>query len=127
MAYYAVLDSKNVVVQVIAGDDGDVVDGGFATWEEYYSDLLGQKCLLTSYETMNGQHINGGEPFRGNAAGIGMSYNPTLDAFVPPKPYKSWVLNKETYSWDAPVPMPEDSKYYKWDESVKNWVEVIPE
>ena len=80
--------------------------------------------IQTSYNTYGGQHSNGGTPLRKNYAGIGYSYDRTKDAFIPPKPYPSWVLNEETCLWGAPTPMPTDDKFYEWDETTTSWKEV---
>jgi hypothetical protein len=80
--------------------------------------------IQTSYNTHGGQHSNGGTPLRKNYAGIGYSYDRTKDAFIPPKPYPSWVLNDDTCLWGAPTPMPTDDKRYSWDEPTLAWVEV---
>lgn len=80
--------------------------------------------IQTSYNTRGGVHLNGGEPLRKNYAGIGYTYDAQRDAFIPPKPYPSWVLNEDTCLWDSPVPYPTDDKRYEWDEQTTNWVEV---
>ena len=80
--------------------------------------------IQTSYNTHGGQHRNGGTPLRKNYAGIGYSYDRTKDAFIPPKPYPSWVLNEETCLWGAPTPMPTDDKFYEWDEETVSWKDV---
>jgi len=80
--------------------------------------------IQTSYNTQGGVHTNGGTPLRKNYAGVGYTYDPALDAFIPPKPFTSWLLNEDTCLWDAPVLYPEDDKTYKWDENTTNWVEV---
>ena len=80
--------------------------------------------LQTSYNTYGGQHRNGGTPLRKNYAGVGYSYDHTKDAFIPPKPFASWVLNDDTCLWDAPTPMPTDDKVYEWDETTTSWKEV---
>jgi hypothetical protein len=80
--------------------------------------------IQTSYNTYGGQHRNGGTPLRKNYAGIGYSYDRTKDAFIPPKPYPSWVLNDDTCLWDAPTPMPTDNKFYEWDETTTSWKEI---
>ena len=77
----------------------------------------------TSYRTQGGQHPEG-KPLRFNYAGLGYSYDATRDAFIPPKPFASWVLNETTCLWEAPTPMPTDGKMYKWDEPTLSWVEV---
>ena len=80
--------------------------------------------IQTSYNTHGGQHRNGGTPLRKNYAGIGYSYDRTKDAFIPPKPYPSWVLNEDTCLWGAPTPMPTDDKFYEWDETTTSWKEL---
>ena len=79
--------------------------------------------IQTSYNTHGGQHPEG-RPLRKNYAGIGYYYDRKRDAFIPPKPFNSWVLNEDTCLWDAPVPYPDDGKRYKWDEDTISWVEV---
>jgi hypothetical protein len=81
--------------------------------------------IQTSYNTHGGQHRNGGTPLRKNYAGIGYSYDRTKDAFIPPKPFASWVLNDDTCLWSAPTPMPTDGKNYTWDETTVSWVEKV--
>lgn len=80
--------------------------------------------VQTSYNTFGGVHANGGTPLRKNYAGIGFTYDKERDAFIPPKPFPSWVLNEDTCLWDAPIPYPQDGKRYQWDEAALNWVEV---
>jgi hypothetical protein len=79
--------------------------------------------IQTSYNTQGGQHPEG-RPLRKNYAGIGYTYDPVRDAFIPPKPYASWTLNEDTCLWDAPVAYPTDGKRYQWDEATTNWIEV---
>lgn len=79
--------------------------------------------IQTSYNTRGGQHPEG-RPLRKNYAGIGYTYDRIRDAFIPPKPFASWLLNEETCLWDAPVAYPTDGKIYRWDEATTNWVEV---
>jgi hypothetical protein len=83
--------------------------------------------VQTSYNTQGGVHTQGGTPLRKNYAGIGYSYDAARDAFIPPKPYNSWLLNDETCLWSAPVAYPADSKLYRWDEETLNWVLMYPE
>lgn len=79
--------------------------------------------IQTSYNTYGGQHPEG-RPLRKNYAGIGYSYDYVRDAFIPPKPYASWLLNEETCLWDAPIAYPTDGKIYSWDENTQQWVET---
>lgn len=121
MAHYAFLDENNIVTEVIVGkDEGE--EG--RDWEQWYGEFRGQVCKRTSYNTQAGVHLNGGIPFRKNYAGIGYTYRADIDAFVPPQPFASWVLNESTAQWDAPVPMPTDGSMYSWDEATTNWVEI---
>ena len=117
MAHFAKLDANNVVVFVTVGRDED--DGKEAELSARTGDVYKQ----TSYNTNGGVHALGGTPFRKNYAGIGYAYDSQRDAFIPPKPYASWVLNEGTCLWDAPVPMPTDDKRYSWDEATTSWVE----
>jgi len=78
----------------------------------------------TSYNTIGGIHQLGGTPFRKNHAGIGFQYDQTRDAFIPPKPFNSWILNEDTCLWNAPVAYPVDNNVnnrYKWNEEIQNW------
>jgi hypothetical protein len=117
MAHYAFLDENNTVVQVIVGKDEGNMD-----WEQFYSMQMGLACKRTSYNTVGGVHQAGGTPFRKNYAGIGFTYDAQRDAFIPPKPFASWVLNDDTCLWDAPIPMPTDDQRYIWDEESQQWV-----
>lgn len=120
MAHYSFLDENNIVTEVIPGKDEN--EGGI-DWEQYYGEFRGQSCKRTSYNTIGGVHTAGGVPFRKNFAGIGYTYDPQRDAFIPPKPFLSWVLNEETCQWEAPVTMPTDGKIYFWDDGVAGWLE----
>jgi len=118
MAHYAFLDQNNIVTEVIVGkDEGeDNID-----WEQHYGNFRNQTCKRTSYNTMAGVHSSGGTPFRKNYAGIGYTYDEQRDAFIPPKPYDSWVLNNDTCLWDPPTPMPDDGEMYTWNEETTTW------
>jgi hypothetical protein len=99
MAHYAFLDGNNIVTEVITGRDEDDLAEDVSSWEDYYGAFRGQRCLQTSYNTQAGVHASGGTPFRGNYAGIGYTYDETLDAFIPPNPGYGYVLDQETFSW----------------------------
>lgn len=127
MAYYAFLDENNIVTEVITGKD----EGNF-DWETQYGIFRGQACKRTSFNTRGGVHydpvtnepsIDQSKAFRKNYAGVGYSYDVSLDAFIPPKPYPSWVLNEQTCLWEPPTPYPNDGKAYKWDEATQSWIE----
>lgn len=123
MAHFAKLDENNVVIFVTAGSDND--NGKEAELSARTGDVYKQ----TSYNTYGGVHILGGTPFRKNYAGIGYTFDEGRDAFIPPKPYESWILNEDTCLWDSPIPYPtdvgteENPKVYLWDESTLSWVE----
>lgn len=121
MAHYAFLDDNNVVTEVIVGKDENE-DG--IDWEKWYGDFRGQKCKRTSYNTVSGVHLGGGVPFRGNYAGIGYTYDEQFDIFLPPKPYESWSLNKETASWVAPSPCP-NTRTHIWSEDDLKWIQIF--
>ena len=80
--------------------------------------------VQTSYNTQGGVHLLGGTPLRKNYAGVGYTYDEARDAFIPPKPFNSWLLNEDTCLWDAPVAYPTDGKMYQWDEEQQQWTEV---
>jgi hypothetical protein len=130
MAHYAWLDENNVVVFVMPGRNENEVVDGISDWEEYYSNVSGHKVLRTSYNTRGGVHYNSttGEPsedqtkaFRGNYAGVDFYYDERMDAFIPPKPFESWVLDETSYSWISPIPYPEDDQPYIWNDSSQSW------
>lgn len=124
MAHYALLEN-GVVTQVVTGRNEDEIVDGISDWEAHYSEVTGLTALRTSYNTYGGVHSEGGTPFRKNYAGIGFTYDEARDAFVPPKPYESWVLNEDTCLWEAPVPYPNDGEAYSWNEDLGDW-ELIP-
>lgn len=121
MAYYAFLDENNVVTEVIPGkhENEDGID-----WEQHYGKFRQQVCKRTSFNTIGGVHTNGGTPFRKNFAGIGYTYDLNRDAFVPPKPFASWILNENSCLWESPIPIPIDDKKYYWNEETTSW-EII--
>ena len=117
MAHYAELNHENVVIRVIPGWDETVKSG----MEQLYLLETGNIWKRTSYNTIGGKHPEG-KPFRKNYAGIGYKYDAQRDAFIPPQPFPSWVLNEDTCVWDPPVPMPTDGQFYNWDEATASWV-----
>jgi len=122
MAHYAFLDANNIVTEVIVGKNEG--EGGI-DWEQYYGEFRDQGCKRTSYNTYGGIHNSGGTPYRKNYAGIGYSYDATRDAFIPPKPYASWILDETTCLWNAPTSMPTDTtKMYVWNEETLTWIEI---
>ena len=123
MAHFAEIDENNIVVRVLVVDNSEENNGQF-----FLADTLGLggTWIKTSYNTFGGTHTNGGNPLRKNYAGVGYSYDSYRDAFIPPKPYNSWVLNEDTCLWDAPTPMPiQEGKVFKWIEEDLNWQEIV--
>jgi hypothetical protein len=99
MAHYAELDENNIVTHVFVVRDEDDLAPGVTDWEEYYA-RPGFTVKRTSYNTVAGEHFKGGEPFRGNFAAIGYTYDESLDAFIPPKPSEGdWVLDESIFWW----------------------------
>lgn len=116
MAHYAFLDENNVVIEVIVGkDETELLDG--LSPEIWYGNFRGQKCVRTSYNSK----------IRKNYAGIGFTYDEIRDAFIPVKPFDSWILDEETCHWEAPVDYPTDGAVYIWDETITSWVSAPTE
>jgi hypothetical protein len=110
MAHYAFLDENNMVTEVITGiDETELIDG--LDPETWYGNFRGQVCKRTSYN----------ENIRKNYAGIGCTYDEERDAFIPPRPFLSWILNEETCLWEPPVAYPEDGEMYSWNEETATW------
>ena len=115
MAHYAFLNDNNIVTEVIVGIDETELIEGLDT-ETWYSNFRGQVCKRTSYNNN----------IRKNYAGIGYTYDATRDAFIPPKPFNSWILEEDTCRWQAPAPIPiVEGKRYYWSEDDLSWREVI--
>ena len=113
MAHYAFLDLNNIVTEVITGiDETELIEG--LEPEVWYGNFRNQVCKRTSY---NGN-------YRKNYAGIGYTFDEQRDAFISPKPYPSWLLNETTCIWESPVPYPNDEKFYEWNETTTEWIEI---
>ena len=128
MSHFAKLDENNVVTFVTVGRQED--DGLEAELTARTGDVYKQ----TSYNTRGGVHYTDGEPsedqskaLRFNYAGIGFTYDPDRDAFIPPKPFDSWILDEDTCLWTAPLPYPEDGSPYSWSEELFSWELVADE
>ena len=121
MAHFAKLGTGNIVkrVSVVSNDVATTEQAGVEFLQNLYGDRATWK--QTSYNTLGGQHILGGTPFRKNYAGVGFKYDQTRDAFIPPRPYASWVLNETTCLWDPPVVKPDDGQRYNWNEENQTW------
>ena len=116
MSYFAkVLDGK--VIQVVRADP---------EFFETFVDTTPGHWIQTSYNTHGGVHPEG-RPMRKNFAGVGYSYDAQRDAFIPPKPFPSWVLNEDSCLWEAPTPMPDDGQEYAWDEDGQQWEPINKE
>jgi hypothetical protein len=111
MAHYARVQN-GLVTKVIVAE---------AEFFETFVDTSPGEWIQTSYNTYGGQHLLGGTPLRKNYAAIGYTYDKTIDAFIPPKPHRSWVLDEETCLWNAPVAYPTDNKAYSWNEDTLSW------
>ena len=119
MAYFAELDDNNTVTRVLSVNDAYENNG------QHFLAVtlgLGGRWVQTSYNTHGGVHANGGTPLRKNYAGVGFVYDEERDAFIPPQPFPSWVLDEDTCLWSAPVPYPSDGNQYVWDEGSLAWV-----
>lgn len=120
MGHYAKV-SDGIVQQVIVAEE---------EFFQTFVDTSPGEWIKTSYNTRGGVHYgpdgqpDGGVALRKNYAGIGYSYDALLDAFIPPKPYPSWVLNEQTCLWESPVPLPapQEGGYWDWDESAQQWI-----
>ena len=103
------LKDSNGVEQEVLGVEFLTNLHGWAIWKQ------------TSYNTHGGVHSSGGTPFRKNHAGIGYTYDEDRDAFIPKKPYNSWVLNETTCQWEAPIALPDTENRYTWNEETTTW------
>ena len=129
MAHLAKLNENNIVTFVTVARDEDEFK------ELEISQQTGEKYRRTSYNTRGGIHYNPNtnlpsddqsKAFRKNYAGIGYTYDEVLDAFIPPQPYPSWLLDTNTCNWYPPVPYPNDGNMYQWDEATQQWVLFDP-
>jgi len=118
MAHFAKLGKGNIVENVV------VVSNDIATTEQAGVDFLNTLYKTRDVWKQTSYNIN----FRKNYAGVGFTYDQTRDAFIPPKPFNSWILNEETCLWEAPVAKPEltqeqidNNNYYIWNEETQQW------
>jgi hypothetical protein len=120
MAHFAKLDENNIVLEVNVVDNENLLDSSGIEREE-----LGVAFLVQwsgGYTNWKQTSYNGN--IRKNYAGIGYTYDATRDAFIPPKPFASWVLNEQTCTWTPPEPYPTDGKQYKWNEVTLSWIQA---
>jgi hypothetical protein len=124
MAYFAKLGTGNIVEQVISINNSVITDANGVEQEQ-----LGVDFINKLYNTRNvWKQTSYNNNIRKNYAGIGYTYDQTRDAFIPPKPYNSWILNEQTCQWESPILMPEltqeqinNKDYYNWNEQIQNW------
>jgi hypothetical protein len=109
MSHFAEVDESNRVIRVLVGDNNLPNEG-----HDWFVENLGGRWVQTSYSAS----------FRKNYAGIGYTYDEELDAFIPPKPFDSWVLDEETCQWQSPIARPDDELFYSWNESELTWEET---
>jgi hypothetical protein len=124
MAYFAKLGTGNIVEQVISINNSVITDANGVEQEQLGNDFINK--LYNTRDVWKQTSYNNN--IRKNYAGIGYTYDQQRDAFIPPKPFNSWILNEDTCNWEAPVAMPEltqeqiDNKnYYAWNEQILNW------
>ena len=130
MASFAKIGLNNKVIEVLSVVNEVLHDSNGVEQESIGIDFLTKLTgypvwKQTSYNTHGGVHSSGGTPLRKNHAGIGYTYDEDRDAFIPPKPFNSWILNEDTCLWNAPVAYPSDNGRYKWNENNLNWEEII--
>lgn len=134
MAHWAEIDKNNIVIRVLVTDNNEpdegyqwLVDNLGGTWiKASYNSFGGVHYIPDPARDENGNKIPSGQPhLRYNYPGPGFLYNEELDAFVPPKPFNSFILDENTCWWKAPIPYPNDGNDYEWNESNLSWDEVI--
>lgn len=126
MAHFAKIDNLGTVVFVTVGrDEDDELELCARTGDTYRKTSYNTKGGI--YYTPNTTNIDNDQSkaFRKNFAGIGFTYDKERDAFIPPKPFKSWILNEFSCLWEAPIAYPTDGKLYNWDEAIQNWSEQL--
>jgi hypothetical protein len=126
MAYFAKIGLNNKVIEVLSVVNEVLHDSNGIEQEvigiDFLTKLTGYPIWKqTSYNTHGGVHSFGGTPLRKNFAGKGMVYDEDRDAFIPPKPFNSWILNESTCLWVAPVLRPQDNNRYNWNEQTLSW------
>ena len=106
MSHFAEINENNIVVRVLVGDN-DLSNEG----HDWFVENLGGRWVQTSYNAN----------IRKNYAGIGYVYDEDRDAFIPPKPFESWILNEDTCQWESPTTYPNDGQMYTWNEETFSW------
>jgi hypothetical protein len=133
MASFAKLDNNNIVLRVESVVNEVIKDSNGIEQEsigiEFLRTLYNEPNAIwkqTSYNTVGGVHLLGGTPFRKNHAAIDYTYDEQRDAFIPKKPFNSWILNENKCIWEAPTPYPSDGKTYDWNEETLSWILIAP-
>jgi len=126
MAHFAKIGLNNKVINVVAVDNRNLEDSNGIEQEQnginFLESITGWSLWVqTSYNTIKGIHKLNGTPLRKNYAGIGYTYDEDRNAFIPKKPFNSWLLNETTCQWEAPVAKPDDENNYNWNETTTNW------
>ena len=126
MAHFAKIGLNNKVIEVLSVHNNELLDSNGVEQEvngiDFLTKLTGWSIWVqSSYNTYAGVHSKGGTPLRKNNAGIGYTYDEDRDAFIPKKPYASWILNETTCLWEAPVSYPTDGENYIWNETTTSW------
>jgi hypothetical protein len=119
MAHFAQLNESNIVTQVIVVHNNELMQDGV---EQEAKGVAFCQSLFGAQTNWKQTSYNGS--MRKNYAGVGFTYDAGRDAFIAPQPYASWALDEATCQWDAPVPIPQDDKIYRWDEPTVSWIEV---
>jgi hypothetical protein len=119
MAHFAKLDENNVVLEVHVVHNNELLVDGVE------SEAKGVEFLVSLFGNSNWKQTSFNATIRKNAAGIGYTYDPNRDAFIPPQPYASWVLDEQTCQWNPPIQYPSDDKRYEWDEQTTSWKEIL--
>jgi hypothetical protein len=126
MAHFAKIGLNSKVIETVVVHNNELLDADGVEQEvngiDFLTKLTGWSIWKqTSYNTYGGQHKLGGTPFRKNYGSVGFTYDEDRDAFIPKKPYNSWVLNETTCLWEAPVAYPTDGQDYLWNEANQTW------
>ena len=117
MAHFAKLGTGNIVEQVISINNAVITDANGVEQEQLGVDFINK--LYNTRDVWKQTSYNNN--IRKNYAGIGFQYDQQRDAFIPPKPFNSWVLNEDTCRWQSPIPYPQDGNNYKWNEQTLSW------
>ena len=118
MAHFAEINEEGIVQRVLVLSNERITQDGEEVEE------LGVAYLQNMFPDTDWVQTSYNDNFRKRYAGKGMKYDVEWDAFIPPQPFPSWLLNEESLSWEAPFPMPDDDKFYQWDEENQSWVET---